>query len=65
MRDGSNDRRLRMTSLDPNTALSLVLVLGIGYVMMFAGVSKNALEWKRRRRVCPSCGRHDASCGCH
>ena len=54
-----------MTSLDPNTALSLVLVLGIGYVMMFAGVSKNALEWKRRRRVCPSCGRHDATCCCN
>ncbi len=53
-----------MTSLDPNTALSLVLVMGIGYAMAFAGVSKNALEWKRRRRICPSCGRDGASCGC-
>jgi hypothetical protein len=25
--------------------------------MAIAGVKKNALEWKRRRRTCPSCGR--------
>lgn len=51
-------------TLDPHTALMLVLAMGVGYVMMYAGVSKNALEWKRRRRVCPSCGRNDASCIC-
>jgi ribosomal protein L32 len=42
----------------------LVLVSGVGYSMAYAGIAKNALEWKRRRRVCPSCGRHDASCIC-
>jgi hypothetical protein len=36
----------------------------IAYVMTYAGVAKNALEWKRRRHVCPSCGRHD-KCNCH
>jgi NADH pyrophosphatase NudC (nudix superfamily) len=51
-------------TLDPHTASMLALVMGVGYVMAYAGVAKNALEWKRKRRVCPSCGRHD-SCACH
>jgi hypothetical protein len=38
--------------------------MGVGYVMLYAGTTKNALEWKRKRHVCPSCGRHD-SCSCH
>jgi NADH pyrophosphatase NudC (nudix superfamily) len=25
--------------------------------MAVAGVQKSALEWKRRKRTCPSCGR--------
>ena len=52
-----------MTALDPHIATLLVLVTGIGYTMAHAGVAKNALEWKRRRRVCPICGRHDGACG--
>jgi hypothetical protein len=39
---------------------SLTLVLsaaGVGYLMVKAGLSKNALEPKHRRRICPSCGR--------
>jgi hypothetical protein len=38
-------------------ALLAALTLGIGYVMALAGVQKSALEWRRRRRTCPSCGR--------
>jgi hypothetical protein len=53
-----------MTPVDPHTALLLVLVSGVGYVMAYAGIAKNALEWKRRRRVCPSCGRDDGMCSC-
>jgi hypothetical protein len=53
-----------MTTLDPHTAATLVLVMGIGYAMTFAGLAKNALEWKRRRRICPSCGRADGGCIC-
>jgi len=34
-----------------------VTTLGIGWLMTQAGVSKNALEWRQRRRTCPSCGR--------
>ena len=52
-----------MTTLDPHTLLLLVLVSGVAYAMALAGVTKNALEWKRRRRVCPTCGRHDGGCG--
>jgi formate dehydrogenase maturation protein FdhE len=45
-------------ALDPHTATLAVLTLGIGWVMAAAGLQKNALERKRRRRTCPSCGRH-------
>ena len=34
-----------------------LLAGGAVYLMMFAGVQKNALEWKRTSRMCPSCGR--------
>jgi len=34
-----------------------ILTVGIGWVMMMAGVQKSALEWRRQRRICPSCGR--------
>jgi hypothetical protein len=44
-------------ALDPHTATLAVLTLGIGWVMAAAGLQKNALELKRRRRTCPSCGR--------
>jgi NADH pyrophosphatase NudC (nudix superfamily) len=33
-----------------------VVTLAVGYVMTVAGLQKSALEWKRRRRICPSCG---------
>jgi recombinational DNA repair protein RecR len=45
-------------AVDPHTATLAVLTLGIGWVMAAAGLQKNALELKRRRRTCPSCGRH-------
>jgi hypothetical protein len=44
-------------AIDPHTALLMVLTLGVGYVMTLAGLQKSALEWKRRRRTCPACGR--------
>ncbi len=42
--------------LDPNIAV-LAVTCAIGYLMVLAGVRKSALEWKRRQRICPSCGR--------
>jgi hypothetical protein len=41
--------------LDPVTLSALAM--GIGWTMAFAGMKKNALELKRRKRWCPSCGR--------
>jgi hypothetical protein len=29
----------------------------IGYLMIVAGLQKSALELRRRKRLCPSCGR--------
>ena len=43
--------------MDPHVALVTVLTLCIGFVMTLAGLQKSALEWRRRYRVCPSCGR--------
>ncbi len=44
-------------TLDPHIAMLAVLTLGVGWLMATAGVQKSALEWRRRRRICPSCGR--------
>jgi hypothetical protein len=46
-----------MTNLDPQLLAMLVGTTGVGFLMMLAGVQKSALEWRRRRRCCPSCGR--------
>jgi formate dehydrogenase maturation protein FdhE len=43
--------------VDPQVAIAAITTLGAGWLMMAAGVEKNALERRRRRRVCPSCGR--------
>ena len=52
-------------NLDPHTVSVVFVSLGIGYLMTVAGLQKSALELKRRRRVCPSCGRERVrSCGC-
>jgi len=34
-----------------------LLTLGVGWLMALAGVEKSVLEWRKRRRTCPSCGR--------
>jgi hypothetical protein len=42
------------------TAHTLTLVLpaaGVGYLMVKAGLAKNAHEPRQRKRICPSCGR--------
>jgi hypothetical protein len=43
--------------LDSNIALLTTIICGVGYLMTIAGLSKRALELRRRQRVCPSCGR--------
>ena len=49
---------------DPHTATLAVLTLGIGSVMTVAGLQRSALELRRRRRTCPSCGRRIESGVC-
>jgi hypothetical protein len=51
-------------TLDPQLAGLLVVTTGVGVAMAFAGIQKNALEWRRRQRICPSCGRLSDRCGC-
>ncbi len=43
--------------LAPHIAIAAVTTLGAAWLMMVAGFQKSALERRRRRRVCPSCGR--------
>jgi len=40
-----------------HTLTVLLSSAGAGYLMVKAGLGKNALELRRRRRICPSCGR--------
>ena len=43
--------------LDPHVAIAAVATLGAGWLMLQAGFAKSALELRRKKRVCPSCGR--------
>jgi hypothetical protein len=45
-------------TFDPHVLALAAATLGVGWMMTLAGLQKSALELKRRRRVCPSCGRH-------
>ena len=44
-------------TLDPQLALDAALAMAIGFTMVYSGLKKHALELKRPRRRCPSCGR--------
>jgi hypothetical protein len=50
--------------LNQHVMTFVVATLGVGWLMAYAGLSKSALELKRRRRVCPSCGRQITSRVC-
>jgi len=43
-------------TMNLHIAVLVVLTLGVGWAMMQAGLHKSALELRRRRRICPSCG---------
>jgi formate dehydrogenase maturation protein FdhE len=57
------DPRRNTLQLDPHVELLMALASAAAWLMMRAGLAKNALEMKRKRNVCPSCGRHDG-CNC-
>ena len=44
--------------IDPQIAMLGALTMAIGYTMYFAGLKKNMLELKQRKRICPSRGRN-------
>ena len=46
-----------MNGLTPQLA-ALVASMGVAAWMAIAGVHKSALEWRREKRKCPSCGKH-------
>ena len=45
-------------TVDPQILTFVALAMAIGWTMTFSGLKKHMLELKRRRRTCPSCGRH-------
>jgi hypothetical protein len=49
--------------MDPHIALLMALASGAAWLMMQAGLAKNALELRRKKHACPSCGKHDR-CSC-
>jgi hypothetical protein len=55
-----------MSGLTPQLAATFAITTGVGFLMIVSGLGKSMLEHKRRRRSCPSCGRHIEGrvCGC-
>ncbi len=53
-----------MVTLDPQVTMLAAVTTAVGWLMIQSGLSKSALELKRRRRICPSCGRQLDACGC-
>jgi hypothetical protein len=56
-----------MNATTLQTALLLASASMAGYLMLSAGIQKKALEWRRRRRHCASCGKPiqgPGVCGC-
>ena len=49
--------------IDPHVEMFMALASVAAWLMTKAGLGKNLLEPKRRRRICPSCGRLD-DCTC-
>jgi len=49
------------------TLIFLLSTTAVGFLMVMSGFSKNVLESRRRRRICPSCGReiHGRTCNSH
>ena len=65
MRDDVRPRKGRpLMTVDPGIVTFVALAMAVGYTMFFSGLSKHALELKRRKRVCPSCGRHITGAVC-
>jgi hypothetical protein len=51
-------------TLDPQLTTLFAVTMGIGYLMIQSGLQKSLLEWRKRKRSCPSCGREASVCSC-
>jgi hypothetical protein len=52
-------------TFDPHIALLAAVTIGVGYLMTLSGLQKSMLELRRRRQICPSCGREiKRGCAC-
>jgi len=49
--------------LEPHALGLFASTFAVALLMALAGIQKSVLEWKNRRRTCPSCGRELRS-GC-
>jgi hypothetical protein len=49
---------------DPQLTTLFAVTTGIGYLMIQSGLQKSLLEWRKRKRSCPSCGRELSVCSC-
>jgi hypothetical protein len=49
--------------IEPQLAV-LIVSSSAGLLMALAGISKNRLEWRVGRQICPSCGRLRTACVC-
>jgi hypothetical protein len=58
--------RIESMTLTLSAAGLFVLTTGLGWIMLAAAIDKKVLDWRRDRRVCPSCGREVVGrrCGC-
>jgi NADH pyrophosphatase NudC (nudix superfamily) len=52
--------------VDLQFAILMISTTGIGFLMMLSGVQKSLLDWRRRGRTCPACGRQirNRTCSC-
>jgi hypothetical protein len=48
----------------PQLIYGFLIAAGAAYLMIVAGMSKSALEPRRARRICPSCGLAMRDCSC-
>jgi hypothetical protein len=44
-------------TFDPHLFVFAAITLAAGWLMAVAGLQKSALECRRKRRICPSCGK--------
>jgi hypothetical protein len=44
-------------TVDPTLAVAAAATSAAGWTMLYAGALERMLEVRRRKRICPSCGR--------